>query len=68
MTAPVPMDTDTENEGHTDINLKGVIIAAISLIFNDAEADDSETEISTYCDDRDLGFSNDDEEKAILKG
>ena len=67
MTAPVPMYTDTEIEGHTDANLKGLIIALISQIHNDAEADDSETEISTDSDDRDLCFSEDDEKRPSKK-
>ena len=67
MTAPVLVGTATETEGHTDTNLKGLIITPFSPIHNDIEADDSATEISTDSDDRDLGFSDDDEERPYQK-
>ena len=67
MTVQVPMDTDTETDSQTHANLKGLIIASFSPIFNDAEADDSETEISTDSDDRDLGFSDGDEERHLKR-
>ena len=56
------MDTDIETESHTDTNLKGLIIAPISLIHNKAEAEYSETEMSTNYD-KYLGFSDDEEER-----